>query len=204
MIMQSLSYANRENVLSALSIFSTTTEIFGIVFAGLAVGIGVMVGSTLGANKTEEAKDTVKKLMWLGILISLIVGGLMIVLAPYIPLLWTEVASDQQQLASQMIIIYGAFLWIFSVCVSAYHTLRAGGMVFQTMILDSGLMWLATVPLAWALGLFTPLPLVYIYVLIQSVDIIKMIVGLYLVKKGSWANNLTKGLSNEEIVVAHI
>jgi hypothetical protein len=32
MIMLSLSYAQRDNVLSALSILSTTTEIFGIVF----------------------------------------------------------------------------------------------------------------------------------------------------------------------------
>jgi Na+-driven multidrug efflux pump len=41
-VMQQLALASRVNVLSTLSIVSTTTEIFGIIWAGLAVGVGVM------------------------------------------------------------------------------------------------------------------------------------------------------------------
>jgi len=195
MIMQSLSYAQRENVLSALSILNTTTEIFGIVFAGLAVGIGVMVGSQLGAGEIEKAKDTTKKLIWLGILMSLTIGGLMMALSPVIPKLWTEVMPAQQRLATQMIIVYGAFLWVYSIAVSCYNILRAGGKTSQTMIMDSGLMWVATVPLAWILALATSLPIVAMFAILQIIDIVKMILGLTLVKQGKWANNLTLQVS---------
>jgi putative MATE family efflux protein len=191
MIMLSLSYAQRDNVLSALSILSTTTEIFGIVFSGLAVGISVMIGSTLGAGEVDHAKDISRKLMWLGVLISLSVGGLMVALSPFIPLLWVKVESGQQTLATQMIIVYGAFLWIYSICVSTYHILRAGGRAGLTMVMDSGLMWAASVPLAWILALYTTLPLVPLYIILQSIDIVKMCLGLLLVKYGKWANNLT-------------
>jgi len=191
MIMQSLSFAERDNVLSALSIFSTTNEIFGIVFAGLGVGISVIVGSALGAGQIKEAKEDTKKLIGLGVFISLIVGGIMIILSPFIPKLWVEVNASQQLLATQMIIVYGIFLSVYSVCVSAYQILRAGGKTAQTMLMDSGLMWAGTVPLAWALALFTNLPLVLMIMILQTVDLIKMTLGLYLVKLGHWANNLT-------------
>ncbi|HAK05292.1 MAG TPA: hypothetical protein DCM23_01130 [Firmicutes bacterium] len=202
MIMQSLSYAQRDNVLSALSILSTTTEIFGIVFNGLAVGISVMVGSTLGAGKIEEARDISKKLLWLGILISLSVGAFMIAISPFIPRLWATVGNDQRTLATQMIIIYGCFLWVYSVCISAYQILRAGGMAKQTMIMDSGIMWVGTVPLAWILALATSLPLVGIFAILQSIDIIKMIVGLSLIRNGKWANNLTTAVSEPVVLSA--
>jgi putative MATE family efflux protein len=182
MIMQSLSFAERDNVLSALSILSTTTEIFGIVFAGLGVGISVIVGSALG------------------VFISLIVGGIMLMLSPFIPKLWVEVSPSQQLLATQMIIVYGIFLSVYSVCVSAYQILRAGGKTTQTMLMDSGLMWAGTVPLAWALALFTNLPLVLMFMILQTIDIIKMMLGLYLVKRGHWANNLTTEVTTPSIM----
>ncbi len=200
MLMQSLSFAERENVLSALSILSTTTEIFGIVFAGLGVGISVMIGTSLGAGAIEEAKDRTSKLIWLGVFISLIVGSIMIVLSPFIPKLWVEVDAIQQQTATSMIIIYALFLSVYSVCVSAYQILRAGGKSSQTMIMDSGIMWAGTVPLAWALALFTSLPIVYMFAILQTIDIIKMIVGLSLVKRGHWANNLTIEVNQPTLV----
>jgi Na+-driven multidrug efflux pump len=59
------------------------------------------------------------------------------------------------------------------------------------MVMDSGLMWAISVPLAWILALYTSLPLVVFYVILQSIDIVKMGLGLLLVKHGKWANNLT-------------
>ena len=47
------------------------------------------------------------------------------------------------------------------------------------------------VPVAWILSYFTTLDLLYIYLIVNSIDIIKMIIGLILFKKISWAENLT-------------
>jgi Na+-driven multidrug efflux pump len=124
----------------------------------------------------------------------------MLMLSPFIPKLWVEVSPSQQLLATQMIIVYGIFLSVYSVCVSAYQILRAGGKTTQTMLMDSGLMWAGTVPLAWALALFTNLPLVLMFMILQTIDIIKMMLGLYLVKRGHWANNLTTEVTTPSIM----
>jgi Na+-driven multidrug efflux pump len=52
-------------------------------------------------------------------------------------------------------------------------------------------MWLGTVPLAWGLALLTQIPLVYMWSIIQGIDLLKASFGLYLVRRYDWAKNLT-------------
>jgi Na+-driven multidrug efflux pump len=109
-VMQQLALASRVNVLSTLSIVATTTEIFGIIWAGLAVGVGVMLGTTLGEGKVEEAKILSTKLIWMGISIALALGFIMFWLAPIVPQLWTSVEAQQQDMATDILRLYMFFL----------------------------------------------------------------------------------------------
>ena len=102
MTLLSLAYAQRENVLSALSVVNSIGNIFNILFQGLSIGIGVMVGSYLGENKFIEAKDYAKKVYWLGFLASVVFGILIIIFSPVIPYMFKEVTLDQKHIASEM------------------------------------------------------------------------------------------------------
>jgi putative MATE family efflux protein len=190
-IMQQLALASRVNVLSTLSIVSTTTEIFGIIWAGLAVGVGVLLGTTLGEGKVEEAIALSKKLLWMGITIALGLGFIMFWLAPLIPQLWSSVDQEQKNMATSILRIYMFYLPFFSIANVTYHTLRSGGKTSQALLLDGMVMWLGTVPLAWMIALFTSIPLVWMWVIIQSIDLLKAGFGIYLVKRYDWAKNLT-------------
>ena len=68
--------------------------------------------------------------------------------------------------------------------------------LYDDFIIDSGLMWLVAVPLAWILVKYTNLSLVYIYSIIVGFDILKFLASYYFVKKDKWLNNLT--LSTKE------
>ena len=59
-----------------------------------------------------------------------------------------------------------------------------------TFIFDSVSMWIVNLPGALVLAHWTAMPLVLMYLVIQCVDALKTVVGLYLVKKGIWINNL--------------
>lgn len=190
-IMQQLALASRVNVLSTLSIVATSTEIFGIIWAGLAVGVGVMLGNTLGEGKVEEAKLLSTKLLWMGIMIALSLGFIMFWLAPLIPQLWTTVSLEQKMMATDILRIYMFFLPFFSIANVTYHTLRSGGKTSQALLLDGMVMWLGTVPLAWILALFTNIPLVWLWSIIQCIDLLKASFGIYLVRRYDWAKNLT-------------
>lgn len=191
MIMLSLAYAQRDSVLSALSVVSTVSEVFNIIFQGLCVGIGVMVGNTLGANKLDEAKENAFKIYVLGLIISICVGIIVIALSPVIPLMFSKVTPEQKKLATQLIIVFASLLWAFSLCNCGYATIRSGGKALMTLLLEESCMWLLAVPAAWILATFTNVSLVVIYIVVQGVDVIKAFAGIIIVKRGAWVKNLT-------------
>lgn len=59
-----------------------------------------------------------------------------------------------------------------------------------TFLFDSIFTWVVSVSLAFVLCKFTALPILTIYIIVQSADIIKVVLGYILVKKGVWITNL--------------
>ena len=67
-----------------------------------------------------------------------------------------------------------------------YFTLRSGGKTVITFLFDSVFTWVVSVTLAFVLCRFTALPVLAVYALVQSADLIKVVVGYVFVKKGIW------------------
>ena len=191
MMLQSLAFSQRDDVLSSISIVSTVSEIFGVFGNGLAVGIGVIIGSSLGADKLDEARDANKKLIWLGVWMSLLFSVIIASLSPIIPNLFSEVNLSQKELASKLILVFAVVLVFQTLALISYFTLRAGGRTLATLILDTGSMVFLYLPASWILAVFTNIDMLYIFMIVRGLDILKAVVGLFLLKKGKWVVNIT-------------
>ncbi|MDD6226676.1 MAG: MATE family efflux transporter [Bacilli bacterium] len=191
MILQSMAYSQRDSVLSAISVVSTVNNVIQILINSLSIGIGVMIGSSLGQEKYEKAKYEAKNLNLLGLYSALVVGLIFVGLSPFIPQLFNKVDPAQKELATLLIIILGSLLFGRTLCASIYFILKAGGNAVLTFFYDTGLMILVYLPVAWGLAVFTSLDMVYIYLIVTSIDVVKALLGLLIMKKTNWANNLT-------------
>ena len=191
MMLQSLAFSQRDGVLSSISIVSTVSEIFAAFGNGLAVGIGVIVGSALGSNRLDDAKDANKKLLWLGTWISLLFAVITGALSPVIPSLFTEVRVAQKELATKLILVFSIVLVFQTLALISYFTLRAGGRTIETLILDTGSMISLYLPVSWFLAVSTSIDMLYIFMIVRGLDIIKAIIGIYLLKKERWVVNIT-------------
>ena len=132
-----------------------------------------------------------KKLYVVGLSISLITGILMMICSPFIPMLFVEVDPGQKALASKLILIYGSLLWAFCLCTCFYNTLKSGGMALHTFLLDFIAMWCFTIPIAWILSTLTNIDMVWLYLAVQSTDMIKAFIGFLFVRQKKWVQNLT-------------
>ena len=176
-------------VMAALNISSTVSNLFMIVFFAMGGAISILVGQELGAGNIEKAKDIDRKLIFFNVSMYVFIGAILASLAPFIPLIYNT-EDSVRNLATQFLLVYATAMPLFAFNHSAYFTMRSGGKTIITFLFDSVFVWLVTLPLAFTLSRYTSINIVLLYLIIQYSDIIKAIIGGFLLKSGIWARNI--------------
>ncbi|MBP5223503.1 MAG: MATE family efflux transporter [Lachnospiraceae bacterium] len=179
------------DVVAGLNIAVTITNLFNVVFISMGSAIAIMVGQLLGAGKMEEARETDTRLITCSVLSCVVLGSILMLLAPLFPAVYNT--TDQvKQLAAGFIRIGAGCMPIYAFMHATYFTLRSGGKTLITFCFDSVYLWMVSVPLAFFLSRYTLLPILFLYLCMQLVDLIKCTIGFILVKRGIWLQNVVK------------
>lgn len=176
-------------VVAAVNITSTITNLFNIVFMSLGSSIGIIVGNLLGAGRMREARDADNKLIAFSVASCLLVGAIMAVVAPLFPRLYNTTA-EVRRLAESMILISAAIMPFHAFTHATYFTLRSGGKTFVTFLFDSVFVWAVNVPIAFVLSRFTGLPILPLFAVCQSIEILKSFMGYFFVRSDVWMQNI--------------
>ncbi len=182
------------DAVAGLNISSTISNVFNVVYIAMGSAVSIIVGQLLGAGKMEEAKDTDTKLIFFSVASCLVMGGLLIAVAPLFPKMYNT-TDTVRGLATDFIRIVALCMPIYAFVHCAYFTMRSGGKTVITFLFDSVFVWIVSIPVAYVLSRFTDLPVVPLYFCCQSLEAIKCIIGFVLIKKGVWVQNIVK---NEE------
>lgn len=176
-------------VVAAVNITSTITNLFNIVFMSLGSSIGIIVGNLLGAGRMREARDADNKLIAFSVASCLLVGAIMAVVAPLFPRLYNT-TDEVRRLAESMILISAAIMPFHAFTHATYFTLRSGGKTFVTFLFDSVFVWAVNVPIAFVLSRFTGLPILPLFAVCQSIEILKSFMGYFFVRSDVWMQNI--------------
>ena len=177
------------NAVTALNINGTAWNLFCVIMFAMGSAVSIMVGQRLGAGEIQEARDVDRKLIFLTVVMHVVIGALMIAASPFIPLLY-EVGEDVRALTSRLLVIAGLALPIHSFAHVTYFTIRSGGQTMITFLFDAVYTWVVTVLLAWALCTYTDWPVEKIYFCVQFIDVIKLVIGLIMLRSDFWAKNV--------------
>ena len=151
--------------------------------------MAIIVGQILGSGDMEIARDTDNKMIAFSVFCCMWVALIMFLFAPVFPEFYNT-SAEAKRIARNLIMTAAAFMPFQAFLHSAYFTLRSGGKTIITFLFDSVFMWSVSVPIAFCLSHFTRLPVVGIFALVQTADIIKCVVGFVLIKKGIWLQNI--------------
>lgn len=184
------------DVVAACNITNTVSNLFKVVFLSMGNVVAIMVGQALGANKPEEAKSTAWKLMAASVATNLVMGTALFALSSVIPHIYNT-GEHVRHIATQMIWVVAATMPVYTIAHCCYFTLRSGGRTIITFIFDSGYTWGICVPIAFVLAYMTDMPIVPLYLVVQSLEIVKITIGLWMVKKGIWIRNIIDGTKSE-------
>ncbi len=183
-------YATRGlDVVAAQTVAVTVNNLVSVIWMSVGFSIAIIVGNLLGAGKIEEARDTGNKMVALSAVVGVGLGAVMIALSRVFPLLF-GVEPAVFDISSFMLIILGIMTPVSAFCHASYFTLRTGGKILITVLLDSVFMWTLTVPVCFVLSRFTSLSIKPLFILCQLVDLLKAAFALFLLFKVKWASRI--------------
>lgn len=178
-------------VVAGLNICNTLNNVFNIAFIAMGNAVAIIVGQMLGAGEMEKARDTDTKLIFFSTAMCVVIGALLALFAPVFPGFYNT-TPVVQQLSTQFLWIMAFMMPFFSFTNASYFTLRSGGRTGITFLFDSVYMWCFVVPLAFVISRFTDVEVVPMYIMVQSMELLKCVIGFILVKKGVWMRNLVE------------
>ena len=179
------------DVVPAMNISSTMFNLGSVVFLSMGNAVGIIMGQLLGASTPkQEVRDTNRKLIAVSVASGLFFGCLMAMFSGLFPRIYNT-TDHVRQLATLLICISAAMMPFNSYTNATYFTLRSGGQTMVTFLFDSCFMWLCPVPLAFLLSRFTGISIVPLYLICQSADLIKCVIGARMLRQGKWIQNMT-------------
>ena len=180
------------DVVPAMNISSVLFNLGSVAFMALGASVGIIMGQMLGAGvKEAELRDTNRKLVALSVASGIFFGSVLAAASPFFPRLYNADESVRN-LATILICITACTIPFNSYTNAAYFTLRSGGKTMVTFLFDSCFVWSICVPLAYCLSRFAKLPIIPLYVICQSAELLKCTLGFIMIRQGKWIQNLTK------------
>lgn len=176
-------------VVAAINITNTMANLFNVFLFAIGESISILAGQLLGAGKNEEAKSTANRMIALSFVVSAVIGGVLVLFKDLFPAFYNT-ENEVKNFAANFIMQTGVFLPVLAVVHGCYFTLRSGGKTFITFLFDSVFVWVFIVPVAFVLTRYTAMGIIMIYLIVKCLDLIKCAIGIVLVRKGVWVNNI--------------
>ncbi|MGN0476338.1 MAG: MATE family efflux transporter [Ruminococcus sp.] len=182
---------------AAASITSVAQEIITCVCKGISAGAGIMVGKLLGQSMFEKAMEYGRRFCRVSVVTGLIHMGLLCVLAPIVTAFFVLTETAKQYLIF-MLLFSGLYVFAYSInTIIVCGVFPAGGDANYDAISVFFSSWCFALPLA-LLGAFVfDLPVIVVYMLMCSDEIVKLPWLYRRYKKYKWLNNLTQETVDE-------
>lgn len=181
------------DAVAAYNICSTVTNLFNVVFIALGSSIAIVVGQLLGSGQLEKAVDTDRKMIFFSVACCLGMGSLLFLLAPLFPEIYNTTPQVRHQ-ATALMRVSACFMPLYAFYHASYFTMRSGGKTIVTFLFDSGYLWVICIPAAFVISRFTDVPMFELFLICQTLEMVKGVVGYVLLKKRVWVNNIVEEL----------
>jgi len=170
----------------------TIANIFFMLFGGLWTAVTVLIGSSLGAGKLDQARDRAKWLKRGGAAAGIIImlpGALFTYFL--VPLVFSNLTDTARGNCIGLVCVILVYLPLWCYLNVQFAISRAGGDTALGMYTDVSVNTLLFAPGAVLLSLFTNLAPVPMFAIVKLTDIVKTLIARHLLRREKWVKNLT-------------
>lgn len=177
---------------SANTIINVVQQLATIFIFGVANAGAVLIGKTIGEGNLSLARQRGNKIKWIAVGMGAL-GALLIFAMRNVAVDFYNVDPATKELAKQMLVVTAVTVFFISnsgICIVG--VLRGGGDTKFSLLIEILALWCVSVPLGFLGGLVLRLPVVAVYALFKSDEILKTVVCHIRLLGGKWVRNVTR------------
>ncbi len=183
------------DVVSGMASSFAIANLFFVAFGGIYSATGVILGKTLGEGDLQKARQ---QKTWL--LSGSAVFGVFMMFFGFsttfiIPLVFGRLSAGAVQICRDMVVMMSFFMPVWVYMNAQQAVARAGGDTAMGAYADSAVTIIVMLPMLFLLGLLTDIGPVMMYLAVKLLDIVKVVIFHFWLKKERWLKNLTIGKS---------
>jgi putative efflux protein, MATE family len=183
--------------ITSVAIADRISSLFFMVVWAVVNSVQAIIGATLGKGDYETAKKYSNWFMGLGFVLSIFLGLGMIITSPIlVNTLYTKELSTIKQAATAIMFAYALKIGLRFFNAIIFGFLRCGGDTGYLALLDSVVLYLVGIPLAFISVLVFNLNIVVIVVILQIEQVVRIILAFKRYKQGVWLKNVTTDIKN--------
>lgn len=177
--------------LAAMSMTGPIQGLFIGALSGVSQAAGILIGKRLGANEYEKAYQESKKLVWYGVVGSLLLSALLIGLRwAYVPLY--KVGPGVQETAAKLLLAFAVLAPVkVANMILGGGVVRSGGKTAYIMVIDVVGTWLVGVPLGLASAFLLRLPVEWVYFILSQEELVRLGMTIVVFRRKGWMNRLS-------------
>lgn len=180
------------DVVSGMSASFAIANLFFVAFSGICTATAVIIGKDLGRGDLDLAR---KEKVWLlngakifGLFFTLI-GFACILL---VPVVFRNLSENSRGICSQMVFVMAVYMPLWVYINGQFSVSRAGGDTMMGMLVDGISNVFIVIPGIFLMAKCTSIGPVMMYAIIKSVEIPKIAIAHFWLKKEKWLVNLAE------------
>ncbi len=181
-----------EAYIPAVTVVENVFDLINVAFMGCAHAAGIVIGKVLGSGNMEKAKEESKKLIVLGLSVSLLCSLVVIAISDFVPMLFS-LTGNLFGMATTLLRTKAVFSWGQGYGLTVYFILRAGGDVKAVLLLDGLFNLYGPFFISTIVTYCTGWPIQIVYMCTEATYLLKIFIATYFYKRGKWCRNLTIG-----------
>lgn len=172
--------------IAANSVAGSIDQIAIVVVNAIGIAIVVVVGQCIGANDAEQAKYYMKKLMKISYVVTFVIGGVVILLLPYI-LNAYSLSEEARNLTYILVIMHNVMAFMLHPTSFVLpNGLRAAGDVKYSMVVGILSMLIFRLGVAYLCGVVFDLRIIGVWIAMGADWTFRSICFVYRLKSEKW------------------
>ena len=181
------------DVVAGMAASFAISNLFFVSFGGVTTATGVILGSTLGAGKLEEAKKNSRWLLSGGAVFGFAMTLVGFATLPLVNVVFSNLSETARNITRMMVFVQALYMpaWVFINVQFAIS--RAGGDTMMGMLVDGIGNLGIVIPGMFFMATCTQAGPVAMYAIIKAVEIPKITIAHIWLRKERWLKNLASG-----------